>query len=290
VVGPGHAHVQLTADFDFNRVTQTSERFDPDGRVLRSSQTREESSASGDNKQGQVTVGNELPNAPQPDPNAANREQAHKTEEIVNYEISHSTKTEVTEGGRVNRVSVAVLVDGNYSKNDKGEPIYQPRDKDEIDHIAALVRSAIGFDQKRGDQVEVVNLRFAEMPTNAIAEPTGLMSYLQFTKDDIMHAVEELVMVLLGLVVLLMVVRPMVRRIISPDQPRPALADAHGASVALAEPEEIKVVPSATAKMIDIAQVQGQVHAQSVQKVGELADKNPNEALSIIRSWLHESA
>ena len=218
VVGPGHARVQLTADFDFNRVTQTSEKFDPDGRVLRSSQTREESSASGDNKQGQVTVGNELPNAPQPDPNAASREQARKTEEIVNYEISHSTKTEVTEGGRVNRVSVAVLVDGNYSKNDKGDPVYQPRDKDEIDHIAALVRSAIGFDQKRGDQVEVVNLRFAETPNNVITEPTGLMSYLQFTKDDIMHAVEELVMVLLGLVVLLMVVRPMVRRIISPDQ------------------------------------------------------------------------
>ena len=50
------------------------------------------------------------------------------------------------------------------------------------------------------------------------------------------------------------------------------------------------IVPSATAKMIDVAQVQGQVHAQSVQKVGELADKNPTEAISIIRSWLHENA
>ena len=77
----------------------------------------------------------------------------------------------MTEGGRVNRISVAVLVDGTYAKNDKGESVYQPRDKDEIDRIAALVRSAIGFDQKRGDQVEVVNLRFAEMPTNTIPEP-----------------------------------------------------------------------------------------------------------------------
>ena len=42
--------------------------------------------------------------------------------------------------------------------------------------------------------------------------------------------------------------------------------------------------------MIDIAQVQGQVHAQSVQKVGELADKNPNETVAIIRAWLHEDA
>ena len=47
---------------------------------------------------------------------------------------------------------------------------------------------------------------------------------------------------------------------------------------------------SQTAKMIDIAQIQGQVHAQSVQKVGELADKNPRETVSIIRSWLNDSA
>ena len=52
----------------------------------------------------------------------------------------------------------------------------------------------------------------------------------------------------------------------------------------------IPIAPSKTAKMIDIAQVQGQVHAQSVQKVGELADKNPNETVSIIRTWLHEDA
>jgi flagellar M-ring protein FliF len=198
----------------------------------------------------------------------------------------------VTEGGRLNRVSVAVLVDGNYVKNDKGEPVYQPRDKDEIDHIAALVRSSIGFDQKRGDQVEVVNLRFADVAGAALPEPTGLMSLLQFTKDDIMHGAEELVMVLLGIVVLLMVVRPLVNRIITPENP--ALAGANGdvqaAIAAGASIADIKAVPSATAKMIDVAQVQGQVHAQSVQKVGELADKNPTEAISIIRSWLHESA
>jgi flagellar M-ring protein FliF len=119
VVGPGHARVQLTADFDFNRVTQTSEKYDPEGRVMRSSQTREESAASADNKQGQVTVANAIPGAPPtPDTGPLNRDQSKKTEEIVNYEISKSTKIEVTEGGRLNRVSVAVLVDGNYTKDD----------------------------------------------------------------------------------------------------------------------------------------------------------------------------
>jgi flagellar M-ring protein FliF len=296
VVGPGHARVQLTADFDFNKVTQTSEKFDPEGRVLRSSQTREESTDAADNNKGQVTVGNALPGGPPPDNQPVTRDQSKKTEEIVNYEISRSTKTEVTEGGRLNRVSVAVLVDGNYTKSDKGEPVYQPREKDEIDHIAALVRSAIGFDQKRGDQVEVVNLRFAETPSTAIAEPTGLMALLQFSKDDIMHWAEQLVMLVLGIVVLLMVVRPLVNRIVTPDQGAANVAaalesgDVRAAIAAGASAADIKAVPSATAKMIDVAQVQGQVHAQSVQKVGELADKNPTEAISIIRSWLHESA
>ena len=118
----------------------------------------------------------------------AARDQSKKSEEIVNYEISRSTKTEVTEGGRVKRVSAAVLVDGSYAKNDKGESVYQPRAKEELDRIAALVRTAIGFDQKRGDQIEVVNLRFAEAPAAPIQEPSGgFLSFLQFTKDDIMR-------------------------------------------------------------------------------------------------------
>src|SRR5476651_406400 len=135
VVGPGRSHVQLSADFDFNRITQTSDKFDPEGRVVRSSQNREEITGS-DNKEGSVSVGNELPgaNANRNEPAAA-REQNRKTEEVVNYEISRTTKTEVIEGGRVNRISVAVVVDGNYVKNDKGELNYEPRAKEEIDRI-----------------------------------------------------------------------------------------------------------------------------------------------------------
>src|SRR4029077_453597 len=111
-----------------------------------------------------------------PDTAAAARDQSKKTEETNNYEISHTTKTEVTEAGRVNRISVAVLVDGNYSKNEKGEMVYKERGKEELDRIATLVRSAIGFDQKRGDQVEVVNLKFADAPVIApVAEPAGFL-------------------------------------------------------------------------------------------------------------------
>ncbi len=300
VVGPGRARTEVSADFDFNRITQTSDKYDPEGRVVRSSQTREETSASNEGRDNQVTVGNEIPGGgnqrqtPGPTPEAppTPRDQSRKSEEIVNYEISKVTKTEVIESGRVNRISVAVLVDGTYGKNDKGDITYQPRSKEELDQIASLVRTAIGFDQKRGDQVEVVNLRFAEAPSTPISEPSGWLSALQFTKDDIMRAIEMVVMGLLGFVVLLMVVRPLVRRMLAPEVralAAPPTAGAGGASVADVAAEAVaKAEPSQAAKMIDIAQIQGQVHAQSVQKVGELADKNPTEAVSIIRQWMTE--
>jgi flagellar M-ring protein FliF len=293
VVGSGRARVQLSADFDYNKITQTSDKFDPEGRVLRSSQSREESSATANLNDGQVTVNNELPGAQGQGGGATARDQSKKSEEINNYEISRVTKTEVTEAGRVNRISVAVLVDGSYSKNDKGEVAYAARSKDELDRIATLVRSAIGFDQKRGDQVEVVNLRFAEQPAAIpMEEPKGFLGMIQFTKDDIMYFIELGVMAILGLVVLFMVVRPLLKRVLAADPAAPA------SPAPLPAPPETAALPAhppqlgnhATSQMIDVAQVQGQVHAQSVHRVGELADRNPNETVSIIRQWLAEPA
>jgi flagellar M-ring protein FliF len=320
VVGPGRARVQLTADFDFNRITQTSDRFDPESRVVRSSQTREEIMGN-ESKEGQVSVANELPGGQQQQQQQQQRDQNRKTEEIVNYEISRTTKTEVIEGGRINRISVAVVVDGNYTKNDKNELVYEPRSKEEIDRIAALVRTAIGFDAKRGDQVEVANLRLAETPSIPVAEPTGWMKYLQFTKDDAMRGIELAVMALLGLIVLFFGVRPLVRRVLGPE-PAPAavgivgpggvlitaggtlpnpgvnvkggaggnITTTGGPNVALVGGDAQVNISNRTSAMIDIAQVQGQVHAESVKKVGELAERNPNETVAIVRSWLHENA
>ncbi|MCW5692509.1 MAG: flagellar M-ring protein FliF [Pseudolabrys sp.] len=328
VVGPGKARVQISADFDLNRITQTQDKYDPDSRVLRSSQTREEQNSSSEGKEGgQVSAANELPGASKDGTNNSgpnSKDQSKKTEEIVNYEISRTTKTEVIEAGRLSRVSAAVLVDGRYTKNDKGEMVYEPRSKEEIDRIAALVRTAVGFDAKRGDQVEVVNLRFADTAPVSIGDTDGgWAKYFQFTKDDIMGMAEKGVMALLGIIVVLMVVRPLVRRVIAPDaaekarlaglagvagaiggpgtvpgsveigpdgKPIATITDTSGTNIAIVSGEEQVAISNRTSAMIDVAKVQGQVHAQSVQKVGELAEKNPHEAVAIIRSWLHEDA
>jgi flagellar M-ring protein FliF len=102
------------------------------------------------------------------------------------------------------------------------------------------------------------------------------------------------VMMLLGLVVLFMVVRPLVKRILASEE-LAALTNA-----VTAPPDDVPAVAgpgapggllpgmSNTAHMIDVAQVQGQVHAQSMHRVGELAERNPNETVAIVRQWLSE--
>jgi flagellar M-ring protein FliF len=99
-------------------------------------------------------------------------------------------------------------------------------------------------------------------------------------------------MAFLGLIVLFMVVRPLVKRVLSPES-LVAQAIAAAASPAIAAPAAgtaVALPGQAIPSLIDVAQVQGQVHAQSVHRVGELADKNPNETVSIIRQWLSEPA
>ena len=128
-----------------------------------------------------------------------------------------------------------------------------------------------------------------------IAEPTGLLGMFQFTKDDVMYVIELGVMMLLGLVVLFMVIRPLVKRILIAEAV-PALTG--GAAVPALTDGTAEGAPgqalipgtSGAAALIDVAQVQGQVHAQAVHRVGELAERNPNETASIVRQWLSEPA
>jgi flagellar M-ring protein FliF len=303
IVGQGRTRVQVSAEMDINRIQQTSETFDPESRVVRSTQTRSENQSTLDAKDGQVSVGNELPNAQSNQGNTATqRDASSKNEETINYEISRTTRSEVVEGGRVKRLSVAVLVDGIYARTAGGDVQYQPRPQEELDRIAALVRSAIGFDGKRGDQIEVVNLRFADAPATVDAAPAGgFLSMFAPTRDDIMRAVELLVLAVLTLIVLLVAVRPMVRTIMAPlaapagrrlaavageGSPADALARMAGPGMAGALP----LPDDETGRMMDIARVNGQVQARSIERIGSIVKENPAATVTILRQWIHEGA
>ena len=296
IVGQGRARIQVRAELDMNRIESRTETFDPESRVVRSSQTRNESSLTG-GAEGQVSVGNELPGATGGDKPPSSKDSSNKTEETTNYEISRVTKTEVVEGGRIKRLSVAVLVDGAYVPGADGKTTYQPRPAAEIERIAALVRSAVGFDKARGDQIEVANLRFAEAPAAPeFTEPTLIQSLLSPSKEDVLRMVELSVLALLTLIVLLTVVRPLLRRVLTADPPTVALiaAGAGGGGAALEGAmagAETALGPrdNTTARLVEFAKINGQVQAETVQRVVDMVRASPAETVEVLRNWIQET-
>jgi len=159
-LGPNSVRTEVTADVDFDRLTTRAEVFDPDGQVARSTQTVEEQTKNleGDNAQ-DVSVANNLPDASATQGgNVKSLADTNRVEETTNYEISKTTRNLVRESGTIKRLSVAVLVDGIYTTDQNGKRVYAPRKPEEMDKLAALVRSAIGYDEQRGDSVEIVNM------------------------------------------------------------------------------------------------------------------------------------
>ncbi|MGB8843333.1 MAG: flagellar basal-body MS-ring/collar protein FliF [Aliidongia sp.] len=304
-LGPGHARVDVNSDMDFDKLTVTSESFDPDGQVVRSTQTVNDEHENAANGDAPITVQTNLPDGASVQGNGATpgKDHAKRVEETTNYEISRKTTSQTRETGLVKRMSVAVLIDGTYATNQAGERSYQPRSTEELDQLKKLVQSAIGFDEKRGDQVEVVNMRFAQ-PEEALGEPPPIL--FGMNKQDLFRATETLVLAVVAILIILLVVRPLVTRMLETTR-EAALASqrmleeqAAMGMAALPAPMGMGALtgPSGTAmalmddqseSMIDISQVEGRVRASSMKKIGEIVDKHPEEAVAIIRSWMYQS-
>ncbi len=290
VVGHGRARVQVSADIDFNHIQQTSETYDPESRVVRSTQTKNEAQVTTDNKDGTVSVANELPGAQQNNSsNTATKDNSQKSEETVNYEISRTTRTETIEAGRLKKLSVAVLIDGNYTKSETGDMIYSERPEEDRKRIETLVRSALGIDKKRGDQVEVVSMRFAEAPVvDSVKELTLLEKLFSFSKDDTLRLAELGVFAILTLIVLFLVVRPLLKQIVAPEILRKALPKfMRGDDPEVAQGQ---VIAPESNEMVEFAQMNGGIKASTVDQVGKIVQNNPQETIGVLRNWIHGAA
>ncbi|MGA0601734.1 flagellar basal-body MS-ring/collar protein FliF [Caulobacter sp. KR2-114] len=300
VVGPGHARVQVTADVDLNQVTTQEKKFDPDGQVVRSEQTNEQNSKENNANSGAVTSATANTPGTTPGQGTENGNSSGQTESTTNYEISETTRTEVQSPGQVKRLSVAVAVDGVTAPGAKGKPgAYSARTPEEMKHLDELVRAAIGYSADRGDVVSVVNVKFPhDDDPDGVSASNPLMG---FDKNDIMRAVELGILGLVALVILFFVVRPLVRGATTggglPALAGPggqvthlvATADGVSGQIAGGGGQLALAAPDIDQK-IDIAKIEGQVKASSVKRVAEFVDKHPDESVSILRSWLHESA
>lgn len=293
-VGMGNVRAQVSADMDFSRLSTTEETYDPEGQVVRSTQTVDEQSQSTEAEGNPpVTVATNLPDQGGGTEGARSNNQETRSEETVNYEISKKVINHIREFGEVRRLSVAVLINGRMVENAQGEMEYQPRPQAEMDNLAKLASSSIGFNAERGDTVEVINMRFAPVETEFEA-PLDLFFGLQ--KNDLLRIAEVIVLSILAILVILLVVRPLVSRAFEAIPAAAAaaeqrlLAEQAAAAPAISGPERPPAEEEGYEELIDIDRVEGRVRASSVKKVGEIVDKHPEEALSILRAWMYQEA
>jgi flagellar M-ring protein FliF len=323
IAGPGAAKVTVSIDADFNKVTQSSERFDPDSRVAISSTTIEESSRNQDAQPGdETTVANNVPTGAAPVAPAQPSSQAemNRTEEVINYEVDKTVRTEIIEGGAIKRLSVAVAIDQVRVPGAEGAAAtWQDRSPEEIARITSLVKSAVLFNEPRGDVVTVESTAFAR-PDTALdgGEPPGPF---ELDKFDLVRIGEILALVLTALALVFFVLRPLVGGLMSKPDPEDlpkeiralkgakrakAIAE-YRASIANMQTMTINEDMNRTVSLpegravgfdipqperldagIDVARVSGQVKASSIKKISEVVASHPDESIAIIRAWMAE--
>ena len=274
VVGPGKSLAKVSADVDFDQEQQVVEEYNPDVTAIRSSQSSEE------DQQGQA-----IRPAGSPDDQFKVTAQAGgqggtsssftRTNETLNYEINKVNRQIMKASGGVERLSVAVIIDGKYEEVPAqvgAEPTrkYVPRSEEELARFATLIKSAVGYNETRGDVLEVSSMPFEE-PARIVEPPLSLVDRtLQFLSKN----ARTILVVVLALLFFFMVVRPMIKW--SGRELKEALVETK--KLEAPEGEE-------RAELEDLRRKGG-----TRERAELLAEREPDLSIEVIRSWLHESA
>ncbi len=286
-LGAGKVRATVNLDMDFDQVVINEEIFDPDTQVVRSQASITEEGVSG-SPQGVVSVSQNIPNADVVSANNSQYQTNSRTEETTNYEISKVTTNKVRTSGIVTRVSVAVLVDGFYSKDNDGEFVYNQRTDEELESISALVKSAVGYDPNRGDLIEVKNLRFA--PNDIIAEqdlkePTIALG---LTKSELLKISENLGVAIVAILVIMLVIKPLINTAFATGKQAQFAGDGIDNDNLLLS-NFLNEDENMIDEMVSMQNFEGRVKASSLKRINDLVEKNPEDAINIIRSWLYTS-
>ena len=309
-LGAGHVRAEASVELDFDRINETKESYDPDQQVVRSQQSVTDASKTSE-PPASVSVQNNLPN-PEAQNGGPSGTSSNRQEENTTYEIGKTVRTLVRDTPSIKKISMAVLVDGTTVRGADGKPVWHEMSQPDLDRIAALVRSAIGFDARRGDAVEVVNMRFTA--EDGLAEPDqAATGWLQFGKSDVIWLITLAAVSLVALFALGFVVRPLALKLVTGlPGPLPGLALAGGVNpadaalpglegaaqpLALGQPAagatgaaDPMQLASDAGTMLNVANVQGEVRASSIRRMAELVEQKPGVSVTVIRGWLNQKA
>ena len=273
-LGAGKVRARVSVEMNFDRIVTNAEIYDPDSAVIRSVQSieeRERTPVSGED-QLDISLANNLPgNGSNADLLSSQASTVERTDETKNYEISKTVRSEITEAGAVQKLSVAVLVDGHYKKDaNTGEMLYTPRTPEEIVQIESLVKAAVGFKVERKDQMQVVNMPFMHDMDELNIEENWL-------KEQLPSLFQSLILGVVVILVFMTVVRPLAVKLLGV------------ASGDLAERQKIKSAEEEELQEIEVSLVEQKIQVASMRKVNEVMNSHPEETLMVLRRWLNNN-
>ena len=293
VLGQGKAIARVTADLDFSKFEKEEEQYDPASRVTRSERSIDEG-AGGGAEGGVPGVLSNLTNDPNilaaPDSSKGSK----RSETVRNFEVSRAITKTMAAPGRVQKLSVAVLVDGLYNSvatgatDEGGAPVmekqYKPLPLEMVKKIENLVKQTVGFDGTRGDIVTIENIKFAT-GDDRIEEILNSGSTIE-SVQKILGGVGPILFVLLFFGV---IVKPLLRFVLSPTEAEVDLSRLLPAGLEEleaeldAERQKVSSAPSLGTPAVDIEELEGLLAANS-----RLVKENPQQAALLIRYWLNE--
>ncbi len=302
VVGPNKANVKVTAELNFDSIEEESEIFDPEKQVVRSEQRSEDRMNATQTQPNQAAGASaNIPGQEVGGGQAGSNEERQSAEETINYEISKTVRRHVHSGGAIKQLSVAVLVEGHYS-NEDGIQKYVAYDENDIAKFETLVKTAIGYDEERGDLVEIIDMPFAQIEEETIEEPL-------FTKDDYFMIAEYALIAIAIFLLIFMIIKPILKATLPKNNEvgsamsgetaaSGAAATVGGSGAPAINIQGMETAPDGTPvnlptneivdsdSMIDLESVEGQVRESSIKKVVKIITENPEESTNVIRGWL----
>lgn len=282
-VGYGKVRAQVSVDLDLDRITESSELYDPATQVVRSTQTVSDISQEAQTENQPITVKNAVP-SPQGSARvgaaaSVAQNKSTRNQEIINYEISKTVRQYVKESGEIKRLSIAVMVDGIRTKDGKEEK-YTPRSAEDLENIKTIIKSAVGFQATRGDEIQVIHMPFvAEAPEDSASNNW----LLGLTKSDVFRLLEILAFVGIGLLLTFYIIKPFSKSLMTVMQSiKPSIKQTEEAEAVVAEHN--RKPPDA----VQLKNVSGLVQSDTINTIHSLLADYPKQAAKVVNSWLNE--
>lgn len=305
-VGVGNAIVEVSVDTETESEEFRERRFDPEARVIISTDTEERSSNSNEAGNGDVTVASNLPDGDGAGGDSASSQNS-ETRERINYEVSETERAITRTAGAVKRISVAVLVNDVPSPTAETPGASTERSPEEIEALRELVASAVGFDESRGDIITIKSMELQSIEPLGTEAQTSLLDLLEI---DVMSAIQMAILATVALVLGLFVVRPILAR-----QPAVPALPASQPAIA-ASPETASKTPVLNGEVSDMPEgfpdipldgkkdgtgnlpalnfpsasdISNVTASDPVDRLRAMIGERQEETVEILRTWLEDS-